>query len=175
MRTRHSLSAATAPRRLLIVALVATGVGAGVLLVAAAVEVVNGQPGMSLADGYWVGRLPWTPIGVGLVLYGASATVVVAAAAAWLGPRWGARVLSAPALLSSAFWWGTASLTGMSGACCSPPPRYDPITVAYSAPIEALLFLVVPALVMGLAVRPRRQVVRLAGPAADQYRTVSGA
>jgi hypothetical protein len=49
------------------------------------------------------------------------------------------------------------------------------VTAAYSSPAGAVLFLVVPALVLAWAVRPRRQVVELAGPGADQYRTVSGA
>ena len=40
---------------------------------AAIVEVATGEPGMSLVDGYWIGRLPWTPIGVGMALFGATA------------------------------------------------------------------------------------------------------
>jgi hypothetical protein len=126
--------------------------GAAILLVAAVVELATGQQGMSLVDAYWVGRLPWTPIGVGMVLFGATATVVVGSVASWLEAGWLRRVVSVGALLSTAFWWLTSPMLGMGGACCGPRPAYDPITMAYSTSEFALQFVVVPAVVVTIAV-----------------------
>jgi hypothetical protein len=126
--------------------------GAAILLVAAVVELATGQPGMNLVDAYWVGRLPWTPIGLGLVLYGATATVVVGSIASWLAAGWLRRVVSLGALLSTTFWWATSPMQGMGGACCGPRPAYDPITMAYSMPESALLSVVLPAVVVTIAV-----------------------
>lgn len=126
--------------------------GAAILLVAAVVELATGQPGMSLVDAYWVGRLPWTPIGVGMVLYGATTTVVVGLLASWLTPGWLQRLVCLAALLSTAFWWVTSPMLGMGGACCGPRPAYDPITMAYSTSAFALQFVVVPAVVVTIAV-----------------------
>jgi hypothetical protein len=126
--------------------------GAAILLVAAVMELATGQPGMSLVDAYWVGRLPWTPIGVGVVLYGATATVVVGSVASWLTPGWPQRLVCLGAMLSTAFWWVTSPMLGMGGACCGPRPAYDPITMAYSDPRSALVLVVVPALIVALVV-----------------------
>ena len=68
--TRRSHTVALVATRLAFAVAVA---GCGVLLVAAIVELVSGEPGMSLVDAYWIGRLPWTPIGVGMALFGATA------------------------------------------------------------------------------------------------------
>jgi hypothetical protein len=126
--------------------------GAGILLVAAVIELATGQPGMNLLDAYRVGRLPWTPIGVGMVLYGATATVVVGSVASWLTPGWLQRLVCLGALLSTAFWWATSPMQGMGGACCGPRPAYDPITMAYSMPESTLLYVVLPAVVVTIAV-----------------------
>jgi hypothetical protein len=126
--------------------------GAAIFLVAVVVELATGQPGMSLVDAYWVGRLPWTPIGVGMVLYGATATVVVGSIASWLAAGWLRRVVSLGALLSTAFWWATSPMQGMGGACCGPRPAYDPITMAYSDPRSALVLVMVPALIVAAVV-----------------------
>lgn len=126
--------------------------GAAILLVAAVVELATGQPGMSLVDAYWVGRLPWTPIGVGMVLFGATATVVVGSVASWLAASWLRRVASLGALLSTAFWWAISPMQGMGAACCGPRPAYDPITMAYSDPQGALILVVVPALIVAAVV-----------------------
>lgn len=170
MKTRLALSATALSG----MAALLTLAGLAVLLVAALVEMATGQPGLNLVDAYWVGRLPWTPIGVGMVIFGASAALLLGTMAAWLGTGRAARVLSVPALLAGAFWWGVGSIGAYTGACCG-RPAWDPITTAYSSPAGAVVFLVVPALVLAVALRPRRQVVELAGPGADQYRTVSGA
>jgi hypothetical protein len=148
-------------------------IGLAILLIAAIVEVTAGEPGMSIVDGYWIGRLPWTPIGVGMALYGATAAVVAGVTAAWLVGGGLARAVGTAAVLPVAFWWGIAPMVGFSGACCGPPPAYDPITLAYSMPESAALLVVGPAVASALALwldRPRR-----ASRALPDYRTVSGA
>jgi hypothetical protein len=130
--------------------------GAAILLVAAVVELATGQPGMNLVDAYWVGRLPWTPIGVGMVLYGATATVVIGSVASWLTPGRLQRLVCLAALLSTAFWWAISPIIRYTGGCCGPPPAYDPITIAYSAPQGALILVVVPALIVAAIVLPTR-------------------
>jgi hypothetical protein len=126
--------------------------GAAILLVAAVIELATGQPGMNLEDAYWVGRLPWTPIGVGMVLFGATATVVVGSIASWLAAGWLRRVVSVGALLSTAVWWAISPIIPFSGGCCGPRPAYDPITIAYSDPKSALVLVVVPALIVAAVV-----------------------
>lgn len=148
--------------------------GAILLLAVAVVEVATGPPGLSIVDAYWIGRLPWTPIGVGMVVFGASAAILSGSVAAWLRPRLVARLLSVPAVLAGALWWSFASIGGYTGACCG-GPAWDPLTAAYSSPQSALLLLALPALVLGLAVRTGRPHVESAGPGADPWRTVSGA
>ena len=44
-------------------------VGPSILLVYAWVEVLN-NPGLTLVDGYWIGRIPWAPLGVVISLAG---------------------------------------------------------------------------------------------------------
>ncbi len=134
-------------------------VGAALLLAAALVELASGQPGMTIMDAYWVGRLPWTPIGVGMMLFGASATVVVGPIAAWLNGGAGARIVATAAVLPTAFWWAVSPMVGFAGSCCGPRPAYDPITIAYSSPEGPFLFVVLPAIVITALVlvtsRPR--------------------
>jgi hypothetical protein len=131
--------------------------GAAILLVAAVVELTTGQPGMNIVDAYWVGRLPWTSIGVGMVLCGATATTVVGSVASWLTPGWLQRLVSLGALLSTAFWWAISPIIRYTGGCCGPPPAYDPITIAYSDPKSALVLVVVPALIVAaIALLPAR-------------------
>jgi hypothetical protein len=139
---------ATMAIRMTALAAVVLVVGAAILFVAAVIELATGQQGMNLVDAYWVGRLPWTPIGVGMVLYGATATVVVGSVASWLTPGWLQRLVCLGALLSTAFWWATSPIIRYTGGCCGPPPAYDPITIAYSDPKSALVLVVVPALIV---------------------------
>ena len=150
-----------------------TVAGLAILLIAAIVEVAAGQPGMSLVDGYWIGRLPWTPLGVGMALYGATAAAVAGIVAAWVGGGRLARVVATAAVLPVGLWWGVSPMVGLGGACCGPPPTYDPITLAYSMPESAALLVVGPAVASALALwldRPRRAPL-----AVPDYRTVSGA
>jgi hypothetical protein len=151
----------------------ALAIGAGVLLVMSIAASREAYGSISPVDGYWLGPLPWAPLGVGLVLFGATVGVVALTAAMWLGPRWGGRVLSVPVVLSVAFWWATAATLGSGGACCSLPPAFDPIAVAYSAPLWTLSLVVLPAILLATANwlgRPAPRAVT-----ASDYRTVSGA
>ena len=165
------------PRRLALVAtwlaFAVAAAGGGVLLVAAIVELVNGQPGMSLVDAYWIGRLPWTPIGVGMALFGATAAVVTGLPAAWLvGGRF-ARTVATAATLPVGLWWIFSPMLPVGGACCGPRPGYDPITLAYSLPESALLLVIAPAVASAVALWLDR--ARRTTPAAPDFRTASGA
>jgi hypothetical protein len=143
--------------RMTALAAVVLVVGAAILFVAAVIELATGQQGMNLVDAYWVGRLPWTPIGVGMGLYGATATVVVGSVVSWLIPGWLQRLVCLGALLSTAFWWAISPIIRYTGGCCGPPPAYDPITIAYSDPKSALVLVVVPALIVAaIALLPAR-------------------
>jgi hypothetical protein len=127
------------------IGLSAIGLGLSVLLVYAWVEVMN-NPGHSLVDGYWIGRVPWTPLGIVLVLAGS--TVAVAGAAVAIGIRgdWLRRLLATVVVLVPAAWWAMAF-----GVI--PLARYralDPVTLAYSLPETAALMLILPALAMAV-------------------------
>jgi hypothetical protein len=150
-----------------------TVAGCAILLAAAIVELATGEAGMSLVDAYWIGRLPWTPIGVGMALFGATAAVVAGLPAAWLVGGRLARTVATAATLPVGLWWLFTPMIPVGGACCGPRPAYDPITLAYSLPESALLLVITPALASAVALwldRPRRTA-----PAAPDFRTVSGA
>ncbi len=126
-------------------------VGPSVLLVYAWVEVLN-HPGYSLVDGYWIGRLPWTPIGIVLALAGSvlaigSGSVVVAIVGGW----W-RRLLMVPVAAAAALWWAFA--VGLLRF-----PRFhgpDPVTFAYDLPTTAAILVLLPAAFLAvLALSPR--------------------
>jgi hypothetical protein len=123
--------------------LAAIGLGLSVLLVYAWVEVLN-NPGLTLVDGYWIGRVPWTPAGVWLVLVGSVVSAIGGAMAILVSGDWLRRILAVGVVLLPTFWWATA--LGFV-----PFPRYeapDPVTLAYSVPETAVLFLILPALAL---------------------------
>src|SRR5437773_5793902 len=132
-------------------ALIALGVST--LIVYAWVEVLN-NPGYTLVDGYWVGRLPWTAAGIVMILVGSVAALVAAAAAIVTEGGWWRRILIVPAWAAALIWWSVAM--GIL-----PFPRFhgpDPVTFAYSLPVTASLLLLLPAVVLaGVAITPRRQ------------------
>ncbi len=175
MRTRRGRMAAGV-RFAALLAFLTLLIGSAIVVGQAGVEAVRGPAGTSLVDGYWVGRLPATPIGVGLALGGSTVIAVAGMGAAVLGAGWVVRLLCALLLTPVVLWWAGAALLAGVGACCGPPPPFDPITAAYSNPAAALALVTVPALLIGLLVwlfrRPDPVVDR---SVVDQFRTVSGA
>lgn len=137
--------------------LLAAGGGVLVLLGYAFSEVLA-NPGTSLVDGYWIGRLPWTAIGVDLVVYGSTAAVVVGTLAAWIAGGLLRRAVSLLLLVVAAFWWFVATLPFAGGAPCDPcsPAGPDPLDYAYSVPYSTLLLLGLPAAIAGGAALGRR-------------------
>jgi hypothetical protein len=130
-------------------------VGIAVLFAQSAIEVLA-DPSISLGDAYWIGRLPWTPIGVGLAILGASLAVLAGTVTALTAGGLVRRGLAILALLIAGFWWlvVTVPLVGIGGAACGqqvcPPPTTDPVTMAYSLPEQTAMWLLLPALVASL-------------------------
>jgi hypothetical protein len=145
--------------RLIWTGLAGIGLGLSVLLVYAWVEYLN-NPGISLVDGYWIGRLPWIPLGIGLVLAGSALTLLSSALRLMLRGDWLRRVLILGVLALPVPWWLVA--LGML-----PFPRYqppDPVTLAYSLPEMAAIALILPAIAgaaLALAPVTRERRVRL--------------
>jgi hypothetical protein len=127
--------------------------GVSVLIVYAWVEVLN-NPGYSFVDGYWIGRTPWTPAGIVMILAGSVGALISSAMAVVVEGGWWRRILVLPAWAAGILWWAVAM-----GAL--PYPRFrgpDPVTFAYSTPTTAGLLLLLPAVVLaGVAITPRRQ------------------
>ena len=131
--------------------------GLAVFLVYALSEVLA-HPGMSLIDGYWVGRLPWTGIGEGFTMIGATVAVVLGTLTVWLGGNRWSRALVLVPLAVAAFFWFAALLPFPGGAPCTDcgQPVPDPFAYAYSLPLSTVLLLLLPALVVaGLAFSSR--------------------
>ncbi|MDQ2854027.1 MAG: hypothetical protein M3R32_04120 [Chloroflexota bacterium] len=110
------------------------------------------NPGYSLVDAYWRGRLPWMGIAEALIVGGATACAVIGAVAAlWAGGAW-RRILVIPPLLPIALWWFVAiGMSSMRATPCEigtpcPAPGPDPWAFAYSSPETTALFLILPAL-----------------------------
>jgi hypothetical protein len=135
-----------------LVGVIATIAGLAVLFVYALSEVLA-DPTLSLEDGYWIGRLPWTTVGVALIVFGATVALVAGALTAWIAGGAVRRLLTALAVAVGAFWWLMVSvpLVAISGACCGPRPDPDPLTMAYSWPQAAVALLLLPACVAAIA------------------------
>ncbi|MEP7040476.1 MAG: hypothetical protein ABI864_02770 [Chloroflexota bacterium] len=125
-------------------------IGPSILLVYAWVEVLN-NPGYTLVDGYWIGRLPWTPLGVVISLVGGVAGLAAGSVAIAIDGGWWRRFLIVPCVAAAAMWWLTA--IGVI-----PYPRFkgpDPVGFAYDLPTAAMLMLLMPAaLLAALCLRP---------------------
>jgi len=126
--------------------------GVCTLIVMAWIEVLS-HPGYTLVDGYWIGRLPWTAIGIVLVLAGSVGALLAGALAILVEGGWWRRVLIVPAWGAGGLWWSVAM--GLL-----PYPRFDgpdPVTFAYTEPTTAGLLLLLPAVILaGVAISPRR-------------------
>ena len=133
------------------IALALLVIGPSILLVQAWVEVLN-NPGLSLADGYAVGRLPYTPIGIVVSLAGAVAGLLAGSVAIVIEGGWWRRFLVVPSVVAALLWWGTA--LGVL-----PYPRFhgpDPVAFAYDLPVVATLLLLMPAALLAtLCITPR--------------------
>ena len=92
------------------------------------------DPSLSLEDGYWIGRLPWTAGGVDLVVIGATVAVVAGTIAAWIAGGWVRRSVTTLAAGIAAFWWFLVLVTNPGGGYCAgcPGPGFDPFTMARS-------------------------------------------
>lgn len=126
-------------------------VGPSILLVYAWVEVLN-NPGFTLVDGYTIGRLPWTPLGLVIALGSGAAGLVAGSVAIALDGGWWRRLLIVPACAAGTLWWLTA--LGVL-----PFPRFhgpDPVAFAYALPATATLLVLMPAaLLAALCLTPR--------------------
>ena len=126
--------------------------GVSTLVVMAWIEVLN-HPGYTLVDGYWIGRLPWTPAGIVMALAGSVGALLAGALAILVEGGWWRRVLILPAWGAGALWWSMAMgwlpYDGFHGP--------DPVTFAYSLPSTAALLLLLPAIILAsVAITPRR-------------------
>jgi hypothetical protein len=140
----------------------------GLVAAVAGLVIVLGQslsdalanPGWTLSDGYWLGRLPWMAVGVNLAIVGATIAAVSGALAAWLAGGGVRRIVSGAALLVAGFWWFVAMLPPPQGAYCEtcPPPGPDPLTMAYAMPEAAGLFLLLTSLVIVAVALLRAQI-----------------
>lgn len=128
-------------------------------------------PGSSLVDAYWRGRLPWMGIAEGLIVSGATSSGLIATGAVLVAGGSMRRALVLTALLPVALWWFLAIGPYPGGALCvpspCPPQPVDPWAYAYSAPEFALLFLIVPSLVLAILALTAR------GPRAGQADDIS--
>jgi hypothetical protein len=127
------------------------GAGIATLIINAWVEYLT-RPGISIVDGYWIGRVPWTPLGILLVLIGSAGTILAGAAATAVAGGWLRRVLLLAVFPLPVLWW-SAALGYM------PVPRFhgpDPVSLAFSAPQGVALALLLPAIAAAaLALSPR--------------------
>jgi hypothetical protein len=115
-------------------------IGPSILLVYAWVEVLN-NPGYTLVDGYWIGRVPWIPLGLVISQVGAVGGLLAGAVAIAIEGGWWRRFLLVPSLAAATLWW-------LMALGVIPYPRFqgpDPVTFAYSLPTLAILLLLVPA------------------------------
>lgn len=126
-------------------------IGPSILLLYAWVEVLN-NPGMSLVDGYWVGRQPWTSAGVVTSLAGGLAGLAAGSVAIAIEGGWWRRFLILPSVVAAAAWWAT-------GLGLLPFPDFrgpDPVAFASSLPVAAALLLLMPAALLAtLCLTPR--------------------
>jgi hypothetical protein len=142
-------------RRATLAGLVATGAGLVVLFGYSLSEVIA-NPGLSLVDGYWIGRLPLTAIGVNLAVFGATVAVGFGTVAALSKRRW---VVLLP-LAVAGLWWGFAMIPRpvARGSDPCPPYEIDPIAIAYSSPEQTVLWLLLPAaIIAAIALRGSRR------------------
>jgi len=120
-------------------------IGPSILLVYAWVEVLN-RPGISLADGYWIGREPWSSFGVVVSLAGGVAGLLAGSVAILVEGGWWRRFLVAPSAVAAVLWWGIAL-----GLVRYPDFRGpDPVAFAHGLPVATALLIVMPAALLSM-------------------------
>ena len=120
-------------------------IGPSILLVYAWVEVLN-NPGWTLVDGYWVGRIPWTPLGIVIAIAGSLTGLVAGAVAIVIAGGWWRRLIVVASLAAAGLWW-------LIALGVIPYPRFrgpDPVTFAYSLPSTAALLVLMPAALLAV-------------------------
>lgn len=125
--------------------------GPSILLVSAWVEVLN-NPGLSLVDAYWIGREPWTSIGIVVSHAGGVGGLLAGSVAITIQGGWWRRIVVVPSFGAGLLWWSFA--LGVL-----PYPRFvgpDPVTFAYSLPATAALFVLMPAALLAVLCVTRR-------------------
>ena len=123
------------------------------MLLAYSIAEAMANPGYSIVDGYWRGRLPWMGIIEALVVAGATACVLIGGLTVLVFGGWPRRVVVLAPLAVTALWWFAAwGRAGIGGGGCPdcPPPPFDPWAYAYSLPETALLALILPAIVIAV-------------------------
>ncbi|MDP9467549.1 MAG: hypothetical protein M3P32_02245 [Chloroflexota bacterium] len=125
--------------------------GPSILLVYAWVEVLN-NPGLSLVDGYRIGRYPYAPAWVIVSLAGGLVGLLAGSVAIAIEGGWWRRFLVVPSVAAAILWWATA--LGILPFSRFQGP--DPVTFAYSLPVTAALLVLMPAgLLAALCLTPR--------------------
>jgi hypothetical protein len=145
LESRGSHLAAGA-RRVAAISLGLMIIGPSILLVYAWVEVLN-NPGLTLSDGYWIGRTPWTPLGIAVALLGGMTGLLSGSVAIAIEGGWWRRALVPPACAAASLWWVTA--LGVLPLV----PRFrgpDPVTFAYTLPVTATLLVLMPAALLAV-------------------------
>ena len=93
-----------------------------------------------------------------LAVIGATVAVAAGTLTSWMAGGWSRRVVALGAFAVAAFWWSIAMVTRSGGAYCPgcAPAGPEPLTFAYSLPDATILFLLLPAFVIGaVALLPR--------------------
>ena len=136
------------------------------ILLAYSIAEAMANPGHSIVDGYWRGRLPWMGIIEALVVAGATACVLVGGATALAFGGWLRRLPVLAFMAVAAFWWFAAwGSVGISRVPCvdCPPPPFDPWAYAYSDPQQAFVMLILPALGIAMLALSLRTTARAGG------------
>ena len=105
----------------------------------------------SIAYGDWyLIRLPWADLGMGLIVVGLAAAGVAATAMVILEPIGWSRLLALPGVLVTTFMWFVlwATQFGHSGACCVPPTPSTIATYLYSSPSTILVLVASTAAIL---------------------------
>lgn len=150
---------------LTVVSLGAAMVGLAILFLDA-VGVVIADPTLTIIDAYWVGRLPFSAVGVGVTVLGATVAIVAGTISTWSTGGSGPRGVTVLATAVAAFWWFLAMLPGPQAVPCDTcaPPGPEPLTFAYSQPEITAVLLLLPAVMVGVtAIGSRRTLEAFPG------------